>query len=336
MPSTELYDILKVSPTASQEEIKKAYRILALKHHPDKGGDPEEFKKINSAYVILSDPKKREMYDQTGSSGEGGNEPNFSPENFAGMFGDILGGLGGFGSLGGLFHAFRNARRKAQPTQYIYNVKLEDICTRKVGHLKIVRDRVCPCSKDAPQCSSCSGKGAKISARQIAPGMFQQFQQPCEECKGQGKKYSSCDNCQEGLKSEEKIFDIPLSPEIENGHNFVFEGEGNQARDVEPGDFVVSIQYMRHSLFQPENGNLLYTHNITLKEALMGYNYLLTHPSGKIIDISTKEITIPETIRTFPDSGISYKSSLIVKYKITFPTQISEKQREEIEKSSFL
>lgn len=342
---TKLYELLDVSPTASTDEIKRAFRKKSLIHHPDKGGDPENYKKINAANEILSDPEKRKLYDEGGEDGLR-NSGQMSEDVLSKMFGNMFGGGGspfggGFPFTGAPFGGpqpfgrfntgfFQNMNSKLEPSFTTYKVTLEDLARRKVVKLKITRDRVCPNINESEisPCFSCGGKGVKVKMNQLGPGMFQQIQSACDTCKSKGKIYPTCDNCKEGRIQDPKIIELHLNPELENGYKYLFQNEGNNDFGKQAGDFVVVLQYEEHPVYRLDGMNLLYTHTLTLKEALCGYKLELTHPSGEIISIATSGVTNPETVETIPHKGLSYQSNMIVKYRIMFPTTLTQDQTE--------
>lgn len=326
---TELYELLEVSPKATDEEIKKAYRRKALQHHPDKGGDAELFKKINFAYETLSNHEKRSLYDQGGTQGL--ENAGQMPPDLASMFGNMFGNMEG---LDGLFNMFQNhANRKSPPIVHQINVSLEDLCRRKIKKLKFNRERICECCDNdkIPVCGKCKGQGVLLKMIRF-PGMIQQLQQKCTECKGHGKIYSSCEKCTEGVFQDSKIFEIHLTPELENGYKYTFKGEGNQQHGLEPGDFIVIIVYESHEHFALKDKNLIYTATVSLKEALCGYQLSITHPSGEIITANTDTVITPETVITIKNKGLGYNSDLEVHFKIKFPETLSEEQKEILSK----
>lgn len=328
---TELYDLLDIKPDATHDEIKKAYRKKALQCHPDKGGDEEHFKKINSAYEILSDSKKRELYDLNGKDGlrHSGEIPEDLLNNiFGGIFQNMNGnGFGnGFGNIfGGIFQNMRNVVKKTPPTIHPYNVSLEDLSTRKVCKLKITRDKYCKCSENSIKCSDCNGNGLKIIIRQLGFGMIQQTQQPCNKCHGEGLLFSSCDICNNGIVKETKILELHLTPEMENGYNYVFEKEGNQKRGYESGDFIVVVNHKKHDDFTLKGKNLIYNKTISLKEALCGNSFNIKHPCGEIIYVLNNEIIDIDTIQILP-KGMTDEGNLEIHYKIIFPKKLSQEQ----------
>lgn len=311
---SELYDLLGISSTASLEEIKKAYRKKALENHPDKGGNEEMFKKINEAYETLSNVEKRNVYDNKEKN-------NFFPEND--MFRNLFQNMNGFG---GIFqNVFNNVISKTQPIFHTYNASLEDLCMRKIVKLKISRQRVCSCDK-FKNCDDCKGKGSKVISHTL-PGFVSHMKQPCVSCQGEGKFYFSCETCEKGIYTDNKLFEIHLTPEIENGYKYIFPNEGNQMRNSQAGDFIVKISYVDHPEFKVVGKNLFYTKTLTLKESLCGHTFSLTHPCGERITLSTKEITKQDTIRTI-QKGLTENSFLEIKYNIVFPDSLSEEQIE--------
>jgi DnaJ family protein A protein 2 len=191
--NTRYYNVLGVSKSASQEELKKAYRKLAIKNHPDKGGDSEKFKEISQAYEVLSDPEKRDLYDQYGEDalkeGMGGGGASHNPFD---IFESFFGGGGGQSFGGGSSRGNRRQRR-GEDVVHPLKVSLEDLYNGTSKKLSLSRNVLCAKCKGkgsksgaSSQCSGCQGSGTKISIRQLGPSMIQQMQHVCSECKGSG------------------------------------------------------------------------------------------------------------------------------------------------------
>jgi DnaJ family protein A protein 2 len=195
----QFYTLLGIEKTASDADIKKAFRKQAMTHHPDRGGDPEAFKNLNKAYEVLSDSTKRSLYDEGGEEalseeaqgGGGGGMDIFD------LFG---GGFGGGRGRGG------PRVRKGEDVIFPLKVTLEDLYNGAAKKLRLTKNIICkPCGgkggksgKDAT-CSSCKGQGVKLVIRQIGPGMIQQAQQVCTLCKGSGSLIADKDKCTECL-----------------------------------------------------------------------------------------------------------------------------------------
>jgi DnaJ family protein A protein 2 len=324
---TKLYDTLEVAPTATTGEIKKAYRKLALKHHPDKGGNEEKFKKITGAYEILKDTEKRQLYDQFGASGlrNSGQIPT-----------DIFSSLFGGSPMSGIFNMFqdmRNAVRKSQPVVYNRAVTLEELCTRKVLNIKVTRDRVCACQQNQSQeqkCSTCRGSGRLQQQRVIQPGVIQQINTVCITCSGRGVIIQSCGSCKNGVIQDPKIFHIHLTPDMNHQYQYKFGGEGNESPGVLPGDFIVVILHKPHEQYKVVQKNLVYTRKTTLKEILCGYNSLVLHPTGENIELSFKGVIDPKGKKLVKGKGLDSSGDLIVLHDVIFPETLTEEQMEKI------
>lgn len=233
------YDFLGVSKTASQDEIKKAFRKKALKEHPDKGGDPEKFKDISIAYETLSDPEKRQLYDQYGEEGvrDGGGMP-------AGMdIFDILQGRMGGGQQRG--------PKKGKSVMHPVKATLEDLYNGKTSKIVISRDRLCSkCDGkggkgNTQKCSGCNGRGMVTKMKMIGPGMYTQSTGPCDDCGGQGEKISEKDRCTtcKGAKvlKEKKVVEVSVEKGAPHGEKYVFHGEADEFPGIEAGDVVIVV-----------------------------------------------------------------------------------------------
>jgi DnaJ family protein A protein 2 len=333
---TELYDILGVLPTATPKEIKKAYHKMALKHHPDKGGDVEKFKKADAAYKILIDPQKKATYDKFGKNGL--KTSGAVPEDiFSSIFGDLFGSGfgGGLGNMFKMYQDVRNTIRKNPPVIHKYQVTLEDLCTRKVVKLRFVRERLCPCQTDetAKTCVTCNGRGFRVQSRQIGPNMIQQMRSTCNTCEGKGKIFDSCANCKNGLRKLPKTFHLHLTPELENGYKYTFQNEGNQSYGYQVGDFIVVIVYKKHAVFEAIDKNLYCKRQISLKDALCGYNISVNHPSGETFTVKETGVTNFNTVKKIEGKGMDHKHRLEIHFDIVFPDTLNSRQITSLQKT---
>lgn len=320
--TTKFYKILGLEKGCSDSDIKKAYRKLAMKEHPDKGGDPEKFKEISRAYETLSDPEKRELYDEHGEEGlEGGG--GGGPQD---LF-DILSGGRGRGPQG---------KRKGEDVNFPLKVELEDVyngCTKKLRLTKNVLCKACngKGGKSVTKCMDCRGQGVKVMLRQIGPGMMQQVQQPCGACQGEGEVCPEKDRCREcmGAKTtkEKKTLEVFINKGMTNGEKIPFPGEADEAPGCVPGDVVVILQVKEHDRFKRDHVNLFIKKDITLVEALCGFQFQIKHLDNRILKVTSDpgSIVRPGDLKCIRDEGMPYeknpytKGGLYIEFNIVFP-----------------
>ncbi|EFA74718.1 heat shock protein [Heterostelium album PN500] len=354
MPDNKFYDLLGVSRDANETEIKKAYRKLAIKYHPDKNQDPgavEKFKEITVAYEVLSDKEKRDIYDKYGEEGlkEGG-PGGFGEDIFSQFFGGGFFGGGGRGGGGG-----RRGPRKGESLQHVLKVSLEDLYKGKVSKLALQKNSKCPeCdgrgakTHDAvKKCDDCNGNGIKIQLRQIGPGMVQQIKTHCNTCKGEGQVIREKDRCQKckGNKSiqEEKTLKVNIDKGMKNQQKIVFAEEGDyESPDIVPGDVIVILQQKEHAVFTRDGDDLFMEHKITLLEALTGFVFYIQHLDGRVLTVTNPpgKVITPNAIKCIFNEGMpKYRSPfekgrLIIKFIVEFPSdgQIAPESAKLLEK----
>ena len=261
---TKLYDSLNLSKTCNEDEIKKAYKKLALKYHPDRNLNNKEeaeakFKEVSSAYEILSNPKKREMYDKYGMDAikNMNDGPGVNPFD---IFGQLFGGSPFGGSpFGGPQFGNRNVRTRARDRVENIDVSLEDIYTCKSIKINLKKNVICSdCSgrgginkTSVTKCDACHGSGTIMSIRQIGPGMIQQSSQECHRCKGRGKSIApgqECNACH-GKRTviKQKSIDICLENGAKTGDKIIKHEEGHQNPDAdEQGDLILILNEKKH------------------------------------------------------------------------------------------
>jgi len=336
--NTKYYESLGVQKNASQDELKKAYRKSAIKNHPDKGGDPEKFKEISHAYEVLSDPEKREIYDQygedalkegMGGGGGGGHNPF---DIFESLFSG--GGGGGFGGGG----SRRHRKKQGEDVIHTTKVSLEDLYNGSVKKLSLTRNILCSKCKGtgsksgaSGKCLGCQGNGMKISMRRIGPGMIQQVQQACNECQGTGEVISDRDRCLQckGAKvtKEKKVIEINIEKGMQNGRKIIFEGQADEAPDTITGNVIFVLQLKEHPKFKRTGDDLFVEHSLSLTEALCGFQFCLTHLDGRqlLINQNPGEVIKPGQHKAIEDEGMPQyersfmKGSLYIKFNIEFP-----------------
>ena len=288
----DYYEVLGVDKSASAEEIKKAYRKMAIKYHPDKNpGDKEaeeKFKEAAEAYSILSDPEKKSRYDQFGHAGVEGAGPDFSGGfgNLNDFLNDILGGFG-FGS--GFSDGFSGGARGGRQQQRVYRGR--DIRVRvKLTLEEIAKgvEKEISIEKSVP-CTECGGKGTKNSSdiktcpachgtgqveRVVRQGFFQQVTySTCQQCGGEGKIVSNpCRSCSgTGLVRKRETIKVKIPAGVEAGMQLTIQGEGNAAKNNGiNGDLLVVIEEQEHPNLKRDGNNLYYTKIISLPDAILG------------------------------------------------------------------
>lgn len=350
MAEPDLYKILGVSRSASDSEIKKAYHKLAKTYHPDKNPESgEKFKEISFAYEVLTNPDKREIYDQYGiqglKEGGGGGMGGFPGDMFGDIFGGLFGGMGGMGGMGGPFGfggggmAHRQRRRKrGEDTLHPLRVSLEDLYNGKTSKLQLSKQVICKkCKGEGGKpgcnvtCRTCSGRGMKVTTRQIGPGMVQQMQSVCPDCRGEGETINERDRCREcnGKKvtQEAKILEVPVDKGMQHDQKIPFRGEGDQMPDVEPGDVIIVLQQKEHEFFTRKGSDLLCSYTLGLTEALCGFNICIKHLDGRDLMLKNPPGSViePSAVRIIYNEGMPKyrnpfdKGDLYVKFEIKFP-----------------
>ncbi|MBE0617039.1 MAG: J domain-containing protein, partial [Proteobacteria bacterium] len=263
----DYYTILGVGREASAEEVKKAYRKLALQYHPDRNpgdkGAEERFKGCAEAYEVLSDPEKRRLYDAYGEEGLsargvhhgfGGFEDIFS------TFGDIFGNLG-FG-----FRAGPQRRvRRGRDLRHELAVTLAEVMRGAERKIRVRKPAPCPecggsgaaSASDIRTCSACQGRG---SVTQMLRQGFTTFQtsRPCGECGGTGKRIERlCGRCEgEGMVRVEKTVEVRIPPGVEDGQQLRLDGEGEEVAGGVPGDLYIVLREEEHPLYERRGADL--------------------------------------------------------------------------------
>ncbi|CAM9366651.1 unnamed protein product [Phaeothamnion confervicola] len=333
--TNEFYEVLGVGKDATDSDIKKAYRKLALKNHPDKGGDPEKFKEISMAYEVLSDPEKRKLYDQYGKEGlgeEGG--PGHSAEDIFSMF--FGGGRRGGGGGG---------PRKGENLVHPLKVSLEDLYNGKTCRLAITHNKLCgTCEGRGGKvgaekvCETCHGRRVQVQYRQIGPGMVQQMQVACPDCKGEGKTINERDKCKACLgrkvAKERKVLEVNITRGMKNGQKITFHGEADEAPGIIPGDVVFVVQEKEHPVFKRKGADLILEKKLTLTESLCGYDFIVTHMDGRQLRCKSRsgEVTRHDQLRMIDSEGMPHhnnpfvKGRLFVVFKVAFPKQLEPAQ----------
>ena len=343
-----LYKELGVEKSASTADIKKAYKKMALKYHPDRNkeeGAEERFKKISKAYDILSDDEKRSSYDRFGldavNNGAGG-VPGFGAggqnpfDLFDGIFGG--GGMPGFG---------RSSQRKRQARSVVkeIEVNLDDIFNETKLNMSLNSHQKCEkcngsggeSSSSFLKCARCDGSGMFVQIQQLGPGMISQSSQKCGECNGKGKKLDPSKRCKEcrgrgAIKRKTKL-ELQLNKRHKDGDKVVF----NDMADYDPeattqGDLIIILKEKPHADFKRVNNDLVYLKTITLLEALCGMELSIKHMDNRILYVKTSEVIQPESIYKITGEGMSRNDNLYIQFKVVLPNKLSDERKMYIKK----
>ena len=341
----DYYDLLGVGRNASDEDIKKAFRRLAMEYHPDRNkreGATEKFKEINEAYQALSDPQKRAAYDRfghAGVSGNGGARGFEGFENFSG-FGDIFDAFFG-GGMGGSARTRANAPRRGADIKYAVSIDLEDSAFGSAKEMEVQRTEICPeCrgSRNAPgsspaRCANCGGSGEVRRAHESVFGQFVQVA-ACGVCRGEGQTITDpCAACRgAGTQQRARKLEVAIPAGIEDGTQIRLRGEGEAGyKGGGPGDLYVLVRVRKHSVFRREGNNILYTLPINMAQAALGAKVsvpTLTEDAELVIPAGTQT---GEVFR-LKQKGIPYirssrKGDQLVSVDVKTPSSLTEEQQ---------
>ena len=358
MAKRDYYEVLGVDKNVTPEDLKKAYRKLALKYHPDRNpGDKEaeeKFKEAAEAYDVLSNPDKKARYDQfghaglDGAGGFGGQGMSMDDifSSFGSIFGDIFGG-GGFG-----FGGFGDARGHSggRPTSRGSNLRikvkltLEEIdqgVEKKIKVNKYVPCKSCGGSgarnNSYETCSHCHGTGVVTELRRSLFGQVQ-TQSACPYCGGQGRIIKDkCHDCHgEGIVKAEDIITIKIPAGVTDGMQLSMRGQGNSApHGGIPGDLIIQVEEVPHDLFERQDNNLFYNAFITFADAAMGASVEIPTlygkvrvkieqgtPSGKVIRLKGKGL---------PDLNGYSRGDLLVSINVWVPKSLTKEEKSMLE-----
>lgn len=344
---TAYYDILGVSPNCTEEELKKSYRKLALKYHPDKNpNEGERFKAISQAYEVLSNPEKRELYDHGGEQAikQGGHSGmgDHSPMDLFDMF------------FGGGRQRERGPK-KGKDIVYQMSVTLEELYNGTTRKLAISKKVVCEKCEGrgtkspsiGPQkCVGCRGSGVKVRVEHVGPSIVQRIESKCNDCMGQGEFIPQKDRCKhcEGKKiaREKKIIEVHIDKGMEDGQKITFANEG----DMEPGldlasDIIVVLDEKNHDRFKRcQRNDLLTKLELNLTEALCGFTRAIKTLDDRTLILRTHpgEVIKHGAIKSIPSEGMPIhrnpfdKGNLLVQIEVQFPDQIDPSVAAQLEK----
>ncbi len=339
MSQRDYYEVLGVEKSADNKQIKKAYKRLAMKHHPDrntgnKANAEEKFKEIQKAYAILSDEQKRQAYDQfghagvdgsAGAGGFGGGSP-FGGGGFGDIFGDIFGG------------SQQQPDNRGADLRYDLEIDLKDAAEGKTVKIRIPKNEKCDtCSGTGAKpgtsiktCSACGGAGQV----QMQQGFFA-VQRPCPTCSGTGQKIESpCGSCRgQGVVRKQKTLSVKIPAGVDTGNRIRLGGEGEAgSRGGPSGDLYVQVHVKKHSIFQREGNDLYCEVPIDFATASLGGSIEVPTLDGKL------KIKVPAGTQTgklfrLRGKGITAirhggAGDLLCQVKIETPVNLSKEQKE--------
>jgi len=319
--SENYYDILGVSRDANEDDIKRAYKKLALKTHPDKnGGDDSLFKKINLAYETLSDPDKRSNYDNPHSQ-----MPHFD------MFERMFRGMNVNLNMNMNMKMNNNIKRNNQV--YRMNITLKDVHVGLVKTLKLKINKVCfECKKI---CNTCNGSGRMTKIQQAGP-FIQQIHVLCNACGGKSDTNSKDINCKychgNGEIISEEMIKVEIPQGVNSGYGIIYNKLGEQAqnKNEEAGDFIVEVMVNDHPFFTRENDNLIYRTKLTLSELFLGKQLTIAHFDGDInVNTNMFGIIDPNKRYHLKGRGLGGKGDLIFVFEIIYPEKVLDSYERE-------
>lgn len=334
----DYYKILEISRSASNTDIKSAFRRLSKKYHPDlnkEAGSSEKFAKVTEAYEILSNEEKRKKYDRFGK--EGLKEMGMGHNDPFDIFSEMFGGR----------RNFHREQEKAPSFVVKLFVSLEDIYNGKEIRVEIFKKSTCFHCRgsgaenpdDVKNCEMCNGRGIYVQRIQVAPGFIQQMQSQCPKCGGKGKIVTStCHVCRgKKLMDDMEKFTITIEKGVPQNHKIVMSNQGDDFVDKTSADVVFIVKQKKHAFFtrmsDQNEKNLKIVVPITLKEALLGFTKRVRHLDGHEVKITRTEVTQPGQIIEIEGEGMpqhnfpSETGKLIVEFKVGLPEKLNSEQK---------
>lgn len=346
----DYYKILGVDKNATESEIKKAYRKMALKYHPDKNaGDKqseEKFKEAAEAYDVLSNSEKKSNYDRFGSAdgnpfgggGFGGSSQyghGFNMDDIFSQFGDVFGGA--FNKK----YGGRQRQRRGSDLRIKVTLNIEEILKGTTKKIKYKRQDNCnTCDgkggTDVRDCLICNGSGHRVVVQNTPFGQMRQ-QTACPDCKGSGKQITNkCGDCRgDGTKVKEEVVEIDIPAGVSSGMQLNMTGYGSYTRDGVPGDLHIIVDELREFYFKRDGNNIIVEKDVSVIDAIIGSHLKVKTPHGDLpitIDAGTQNgRTIRMSGKGIPDINLGL-GDLYVVVNVKIPTEINLDEKYQLEK----
>jgi molecular chaperone DnaJ len=333
------YEVLGVSRSAGADEIKSAYRRLARRYHPDVNqGDPtaeDKFKEVSAAYEVLSDPQKRQRFDQYGTTEDMPQDPFFAGGG-AGGIGDLFEMF--FGASGGGGGRRRSAAQDGDDLRLDIAVSLQDVLNGSTQEVEVSRASECgSCNGSgvegggAPtQCTGCQGQGVVMAIKNTFLGQVR-TQSPCPKCSGSGFMITNpCRNCNgRGVRQAKDKISLNIPPGVETGSTIQMSGQGNDgARGGRPGDLYVVLHVSEDGPFVRRGQHLLTGFDISVAQAILGDEVLLDGLEGEInLDVPAGAQPGQQVIlkgHGLPPLHGGKRGDLVVELNVVIPNKVSE------------
>ena len=338
-PDNKLYDVLGVPRDISETDLKKKYRKLALKYHPDKNNaDAERFKEISTAYDILGDKDKRKKYDQYGLEGfksmEAGGGMGGDPFD---IFSNLFGG-------GGPQRTRQRRKVKGKDRVELLEIDLLDFYQCNSVSFNYSKQIICAMCKgtggkfpsSVVTCDICNGTGMIMKVVQMGIGMISQTQTTCNACRGKGKKIKKGEECltcnRKGVTQVTKKINVRLRPNTYDNEKVVVKEEGDQHPDLDIyGDLILILKQKKHPKYRRYKNDLLLNYSVSLIDALCGATIKIQTLDNRTLVIKTSEIIHPESIYKIKNEGMrcspDLRGNLFVKFSVVFPNSISTERQ---------
>lgn len=342
------YDLLGVDKNVDEKTLKKKYKINAMKYHPDRNQNNKEecekkFKEINKAYNVLSDPKKRKIYDKFGEEGltnMGGNEPSFNPSDlFANMF--------NMNDMGGMNDIFNRQKHQDKNKKIPINITLSESyygCNKKHNMNIKIRCNTCDAmgsnNHKNYECDLCDGKGSITKKQQLGPFQIAQQIIQCPKCSGNGNKVIpekyKCKVCNgKKYNIQNKNFNITVRPGTLDDYKIEVENQGDYNPDSKKNDNIVFVfSIINDTFFKREGNNLIFTKNISLGSSICGVDFAIKHLNNELININYDKIIKHGDslicdgygLPYFDDNNNNY-GDLIIRFNIEYPSYIKDEYK---------